>query len=349
MAATDAHRTLTERELNRALLARQHLLERSSAPIPRVLEEMAGLQAQYAPSMYIGLWSRIEGLERSDVTEALERRTVVQGTLMRATIHLVSADDYWPFALGIREARRVAWVRVSRRGLSEEELAAAARRLREALADGPLRRKEIEALLGDRLLANGVGICLDLVRLPPSGTWERRRADLHGLAEEWLGPPDVTPEQGVDLLVRRYLGGFGPAPVGDVANWAGLPVREVAGAIEGMGLRRFRDERGDELLDLPDASLPDAEAPAAVRFLPTWDASLLVHARRTGVLPEEHRPKVFNTKTPQSVPTFLVDGQVAGTWRYEKGRVTVEPFGRLDAATRRELDAEGERLAAFHG
>jgi winged helix DNA-binding protein len=349
VAATDAHRTLSERELNRALLARQHLLERSSAPIPRVLEEMAGLQAQYAPSMYIGLWSRIEGLERSDVTEALEWRTVVQGTLMRATIHLVSADDYWPFALGIREARRVAWARVSRRGLSEEELAAAARRLREALADGPLRRKEIEALLGDRLLANGVGIWLDLVRVPPSGTWERRRADLYGLAEEWLGPPDVTPEQGVDLLVRRYLGGFGPAPVGDVANWAGLPAREVAGAIEGMGLRRFRDERGDELLDLPDAPLPDAEAPAAARFLPTWDASLLVHARRTGILPEEHRPKVFNTKTPQSVPTFLVDGQVAGTWRYETGCVAVEPFGRLDAATRRELDAEGERLAAFHG
>src|SRR5215204_2239466 len=348
MAAAAAP-VLTQRELNRALLARQLLLERAQLPLPRVLERMAGLQAQYAPSMYVGLWSRVAGLARDDLTRALERREVVQGTLMRTTIHLVSADDYWPFALGVRDARRTAWVRVSRRGLSEEQLASAAERLRGALADEPLRRKEIETLLGDRLLANGVGLWVDLVRIPPSGTWERRRADLYELAERWLGPPQGTPEAGVELLVRRYLEGFGPAPAGDVANWAGLPVSDVTAALARLGdLRRFRDERGAELFDLAGAPLPDAETPAPVRYLPTWDATLLVHARRTGILPERFRPRVFSTKTPHSAPTFLVDGQVAGTWRVERGAVRLTAFERLPRETRRELGEEAEHLLAFH-
>jgi hypothetical protein len=333
--------------LNRALLARQLLLERTKTPIPRVLERMGGLQAQYAPSMYIGLWSRMEGLERDDLTRALERRTVVQGTLLRATIHLVSARDYWPFTIAIKQTRRDWWLRVASGGLSAEEVAAAASTLRDALADGPLRRKEIEDLLG-KPLAGAVGMWLDLVRVPPSGTWERRRADLYAAAADWLEPAEGTRAEGLELLVRRYLGGFGPAPASDVANWAGLPVGSLAPALERLSLRRFRDEGGKELLDLPRAPLPDPDTPAPVRFLPTWDATLLVHARRAGILPEEHRPKVFSTKTPHSVGTFLVDGAVAGTWRYEGGGVRTEPFDRLDAATRRELVEEAERLAAFH-
>ncbi|HEY6654387.1 MAG TPA: crosslink repair DNA glycosylase YcaQ family protein, partial [Solirubrobacterales bacterium] len=95
-------RTLTETQLNRALLGRQLLLERSGASVPKVLERMGGLQAQYAPSMYIGLWTRIEGFEREQLDRALERPSVAQGTLMRATIHLVSKGDYWPMAIGIR-------------------------------------------------------------------------------------------------------------------------------------------------------------------------------------------------------------------------------------------------------
>jgi hypothetical protein len=113
-------------------------------------------------------------------------------------------------------------------------------------------------------------------------------------------------------------------------------------------LRRFRDEQGVELFDLPDAPLPDAETPAPVRFLGTWEAALLVHARRTQVLPERYRGLVFNTKTPHSFPTFLVDGAVAGTWRYEESRVRLEPFDPLPRPVRRELDEESERLAAFH-
>ncbi|MGH3007305.1 MAG: winged helix DNA-binding domain-containing protein [Gaiellaceae bacterium] len=342
-----AERVLTARELNRALLARQLLLERARTTLPRALERLGGLQAQYAPSMYIGLWSRVEGFERRDLTRALERRSVVQGTLMRSTIHLVSGRDYWPFAVGVRRTRREWWLRAHPGHPPPGAMAAAAGRLQSRLVDGPLRRAEIDELLG-KPQALGVGLWLDLVRVPPSGTWERRRADLYAAAEDWLGPAGATPGEGLEHLARRYLAAFGPATRRDVAEWAGLPAGEIAAALERLSLRRFRAESGEELLDLPHAPLPDPETPAPVRFLPVWDATLLVHARRTGILPEEYRPLVFNTRTPHSVNTFLVDGGVAGTWRYERGRVQLEPFARLDRATLRELRDEAERLAAFH-
>jgi Winged helix DNA-binding domain len=316
-------------------------------PLARALERVGGIQAQYAPSMYVGLWSRLEGFERDQLTRALERRSVVQGTLMRVTIHLVSARDYWPLAIGIREGRRQLWLRGRPDRPRPAEMESAARRLRKRLGDGTMHRKEIEELLG-KPRAVGVGLWLDLVRVPPSGTWERRRADLYAAAEQWLGPAAVAPDDGVDHVVRRYLAGFGPAPRKDIADWAGLPAREIEPALERLRLRRFRGENGEELLDLPRAPLPDPDTPAPVRFLPVWDATLLVHARRTGILPEEHRSKVFNVRTPHSVSTFLVDGEVAGTWRHEKGRVLVEPFGRLDRSTRRELDEEAEGLAELH-
>ena len=341
-----APRTLTQRELNRALLARQLLLERGRMSIPKALERIAGIQAQYAPSMYIGLWSRLAGLEREALTRALERRTVVQGTMMRATIHLVSRADYWPFTLAIRAARTAWWERVHPNA-DPRQMRAAATKLRRFLSDGPRRRKEVEELLG-RELALGIGAYVDLVRVPPSGTWDQRRADLYGLAEDWIGRPDTTAADGLEHLVRRYLAGFGPAYKTDIADFAGIGVTQVGRVLERLRLRRFRDQAGKELLDLPRALLPDAETPAPPRFLPVWDSTLLVHARRTGILPEEYRPRIFNVRTPHSVNTFLLDGQVAGTWRYENGRVRLEPFGRLPRAARKELDEEAERLAAFH-
>ncbi|MDQ2980774.1 MAG: winged helix DNA-binding domain-containing protein, partial [Actinomycetota bacterium] len=189
---------------------------------------------------------------------------------------------------------------------------------------------------------------VDLVRVPPSGTWERRRADLFGLAEDWVGPPEVTEAEAREHLVRRYLGGYGPAPASDIADWAGVAASDLSPTLERLSLRRFRDERGRALLDLPRAPLPDPDTPAPVRFLPTWDAALLVHARRTGIVPEEYRPRIFHVKTPRSFSTFLVDGAVAGTWRYDKGRIRLDPFRRLPRETRKELDEEAGRLAAFH-
>jgi hypothetical protein len=323
---------LTQRQLNRALLARQGLLERRALSPPDALDAMGTLQAQYAPSMYIGLWSRVADLERDALTRALHERTVVQGTLMRSTIHLVSRADYWPLALAVRDARRASWLRATKQPAPVEE----AERLREALRDGPMKRTEIEALIGKQA-AHGVGLWLDLVRVPPSGTWERRRADLYGLAETWIGPPVADP----DRLVTRYLTGYGPASRADIANWAGLPPRELPSLER---LRRFETQDGTELFDLPDAPLPDPDTPAPVRFLPTWDAVLLVHARRTQILPEEHRPRIFNTKMPQSVGTFLVDGAVAGAWRPDG---TIEPFVALTPQQRREIDAEARGLAEF--
>jgi hypothetical protein len=348
--AADA-RILTERELNRALLARQLLLERVKAPLPKVLDRMGTQQAQYAPSMYIGLCARLEGFEREQLDRALERRSVAQGTLMRSTIHLVSKADYWPIALGIRRGRREAWLNASyRRDYSASQMSAAARKLRAGLRDGTMSRNEIHELLGsDSVVTNGVNLWLDLVRVPPSGTWERRRADLYAAAEHWLGsPPKIEEIEGIVSLLRRYLGAFGPATLAEIANWAGLHPKRVEPALGRIKLRRFAAEDDSELLDLPRAALPDPETPAPVRFLPTWDATLLVHARRTGILPEEHRPKVFNTRTPQSVPTFLVDGRVSGTWSYQMGKVKTEPFERLDPAAKRELRAEADRLAELH-
>jgi hypothetical protein len=339
-------RTLSQRELNRALLARQLLLERGRMSIPKALERIGGIQAQYAPAMYVGLWSRVDAFERDALTRALERRAVIQATMMRATIHLVSRADYWPLTAAIRASRLAWWERVHPNA-DPKQMKAAAKKLRRFLAGGPRRAKEIEDHLG-RELALGVGAYVDLVRVPPSGTWERRRADLYALAEGWVGPEEADPGDGLELLVHRYLGGFGPASRTDIADFAGVPVGRIARVLERMTLRRFRDETGKELVDLPRAPLPDADAPAPPRFLPVWDATLLVHARRTQILPEEYRPLVFNVKTPHSVNTFLVDGQVAGTWRYDGGKVKLEPFAPLPRQVRRELDDEAARLAAFH-
>ncbi len=341
-------RTLSPRELNRALLARQGLLEPCAGDVGGTLKRIGGIQAQYAPSMYVGLWSRMRSLARDELTLALERRSAVQATLMRVTIHLVAREDYWPFALATRRARRVLWLRAQRGAIEEAAMVEAAALVAERLAQaGTLQRKQLDELVG-RPHSAGVGLWIDLVRVPPSGTWEKRRADLYGLAEDWLGSPQVSDDEAADQLVLRYLAGFGPASRGDVASYTGLGKKELGPLLDGLSLRRFRSESGEELLDVARAPLPDPDTPAPVRFLPTWDATLLVHARRTGLLPEEHRPKIFHVKNPHSLPTFLVDGVVAGTWRYDDERIELDPFSPLDAADLRQLRDEGERLAAFH-
>lgn len=345
--AIGAERVLTERELNRALLERQFLLSRRRESLPRALERLAGIQAQYAPSMYIGLWSRLADFERDSLTRALERRTVIQATLMRSTIHLVSARDYWPFAAGTRDARWESWKRGYRRTCTPRAALAAARRIERKLAGSPRTRAElVEGIDGPRFA--GANTRLNLVRVPPSGTWERRRADLFARAEDWLGPPPpVSADEGIDLLIRRYLRAFGPASPADVASWAGMQPTPIRAALERIELRQLRDEKGGLLLDLPRAPLPPPETAAPARFLPTWDATLLVNCRRTQILPEKHRPKIFHTKNPQSETTFLVDGAVAGIWTRDGKRIRLQPFGRLRRADRDELEAEAALLAGF--
>jgi winged helix DNA-binding protein len=352
-SAVATERTLTTRELNRALLARQFLLERSSLPMVVTLERIGGLQTQYAPSGYIGLWSRVRNFRRSALTEALHQRRVIQGTLLRSTIHMVSVRDYWLFLAAIRQPRQDWWRRVTRHQVSELDMEAAVRALRDQLASGPRRADELRGIIADRGLPafafGGVAQWLDMVRVPPTGTWEQRRADLYGLAETWIRSATHSESAALEHVIRRYLGAFGPATAREIADWGGIPPAKLVPVLERMSLRHFRDEKGKDLIDLPRAPLPDAGTPAPVRFLPTWDATLLVHARRTQILPERYRPLVFNTKTPHSVPTFLIDGAVAGTWRVEAGRVELKPFEPIPKSMRREVDEEATRLAAFFG
>jgi len=272
---------------------------------------------------------------------------VVQGTLMRVTIHLVSPGDYRPFAAAVREARRTLWLRAWKEP-DDAAMTEAAGTLRAALAGGrALPRKEVEALIG-KDATRGIHLWLDLVRVPPSGTWERRRADLYAAAADWLGPPpdEVDETAGRELLVRRYLTAFGPATRKDVASWAGLKPAELEPAFANVKLRQFESEDGDELIDVPRAPLPPADTPAPVRFLPTWDATLLVHARRAGILREGDRPRIFSTRNPHSSPTFLVDGVVAGTWT---GTGAYELFAPVTRTQKAEVADEAARLKAWLG
>ncbi len=324
------------------------LLERGRTSIPKTVERICGIQAQYAPSMYVGLWSRLEGFEREQLDRALERRSVAQGTLMRITIHLVSARDWWPFAAALREARR-QWV-VKARRQDPAEVAGAAERLRELMGGEPMPTARIRELLGVPLGWNAA-LWLDMVRVPPSGTWARRRADLYAEAEDWLqGPPGkVDVAAATDHLVRSCLRGFGPMRPADIASLTGLRPPDVRSSLARIDLRRFRDEQGKELVDVPRAPLPDPDTPAPPRLLATWDPTLLLpNIRRAGTFLDRHRSKLTNSAYPQGTSLFTVDGVAAGAWKFEKGRVTLDPFDKLDRGTLRQLHEEAERLAQLH-
>src|SRR6202165_394946 len=181
-------RVLSVRELNRALLARQLLLERSPLPLSRALERVGGLQTQYAPSAYVGLWSRLRDFHRPALTTALEQRRAVQGTLMRRTIHIVSAGDFPLFAAGIRNSRREWWTRIQRSQIEGIDMDAVARLLRDRLTRGPARVPELKELLSAAgfppVTWQGAGIWVEMLRVPPSGTWDQRRAGPCRLADE---------------------------------------------------------------------------------------------------------------------------------------------------------------------
>ena len=350
--------TLSERRLNRALLARQHLLEPSTKSLEDVIEDIGGLQTQYAPSGYYSLFTRMANFERAHLTRAMEARRVIHGTLMRVTIHSVTARDYWPMAIAVRDARRQWLSRITARTHDETRLQAAITAVRELLGNGPMKLSQLRKELADRgfdpIPPGALGVWLDVVRVPPSGTWERRANDIYALADQYLPPDEVHPdgapteEEGLRLLLRRYLGGFGPAKPIDFASWAGVPAARLKPIIDTTELTRFRDEQGRLLVDLPGAPIPDERTPAPVRFLPQFDPILLVNCRRTQILPEAYRSLVFNTQTPWSTGTFSVDGRVAGTWRHELGAVVTETFAPLTRQLAQEVEAEAVRLERFH-
>jgi Winged helix DNA-binding domain len=351
-----SERVLTLRELNRALLARQLLLERARLPLVRAIERIGALQAQHAPSPYIALWSRLEGFRIAELERALARGQVVKATLMRTTLHMVSRADYWTIVAALLPAR-MERVERSFPGL---DLDALEERLL-ALEEGPqIRERWYEVLdeLTDRPIKpderwplwGTVLTRAQLVHAPPSGAFGYRGSPTFVPAASWLGPRPDPPEAPLAALVRRYLGAFGPASVDDVSSWTGLRTPLVRQGLDALSLRRFRDEKGRLLLDLPRAPLPPATTSAPVRFLPKWDSSLLAHSppERERILPERYRKTVIRPNG-DVLPTFLVDGFVAGSWSVRGKKLALEPFEPLPKRVRAQVEREGERAVAFLG
>jgi hypothetical protein len=350
-----AERVLTQRELNRALLARQLLLEPTPGSVSKAVERLGGLQAQHSSSPYLSLHARLEGFERAQLTGALEKRRVVKALLQRGTLHIVTPRDFWAFTAARRALAADYWPPAYERLLPKRGIAEIATAIVAELRSGPLTFEEIRALLrpyateriSTTFLWRRVQGQAPVVHVSPSGTWGYHGNGVFVAADAVLrgGLPD--PEDAREHLIRSYLRAFGPASAQDVAQWAGLqrtgPITET---LAGMGLRTFRDERGKVLYDLPRAPLPDPETPAPPRLVPRYDNLVLSHADRTRILGDVPVSRIV-TKNALVHATILVDGFAVGTWQLEKGRVRLEPFSRLARATTAALRADAERLEAF--
>ncbi len=354
MSAVD--RVLTLRELNRATLARQMLLDRQAIPVLDAVERLAGLQAQVTSPPYVGLWTRLRDFRREDLTRLMEERQVVRATLMRATLHLMTAEDYLLLRPALQPAltrsmNSIAGKRLD--GLDVDRLVGAAREYFERephpFADLRPLLSELEPDRDQSALAYAVRTSLPLVQVPSGGVWGYSGKAPFTTAERWLGRSPSGSEDPRDLVLK-YLAAFGPATARDVQTWSGSmqlkrPVEELRAE-----LRTFRDERGNELLDLPDAPLPSEETPAPPRFVPDYDNLVLSHADRRRIISDEHRKKIF-LSAARVRATFLIDGFVRGAWKVERARKTatllIEPFGPLTTEDRDVLQDEGERLVRF--
>lgn len=348
-----SERVLTRRELNRSLLERQMLLRRIELPAIEVVERLVGMQAQVPTDPYTALWSRIKGFQPDELSQLIaEKRAVRAVGLMRTTIHLVSARD----ALAIRPLMQPvldkAWqyspFSRSLAGADVGEVVAAGHEL---LAERPYVATELGKRLQERWPdadANSMGYAIrflvPVLQPPPRGLWGKGGLAYVETIERWLGRP-LDPDPSVDDVVLRYLAAFGPATAKDVQVWSWLTgMREVLERLRPR-LRTFRDEKGRELFDVPDAPFPDPDAPAPVRFLPEYDNIALSHDDRTRVIDRKLTEDIWMRGS------ILVDGFVRGTWRIDTRRgesiLKIGLFDSLTASDSADVEAEAELLAGF--
>jgi hypothetical protein len=341
---------LTQRALNRALLARQSLLRRRKLSAVRMIERLVGMQAQEPADPYVGLWTRLDGFRPEKLATLISARRAVRCSLMRGTIHLVTARD----ALELRPLMQPVFERIFSSGFGRQIEGVNRKQLLDAIRalveEQPRTAAELRQALGKRWprqdaasLANAVYL-LPIVQLPPRGLWGESGRAMWTTTETWLGRT-LEPASGPDEIVSRYLVAFGPASVLDVQAWSGLTrLREVLDRLR-PGLRTFRDEQGKELFDIPRGARPDPHTPAPPRFLPQYDNVLLSHADRSRVIADENRSAGIGR------PTVLVDGFVSGTWRIKRDRggttLVIHPFGRLSKRDTAAVTKEGARLLAF--
>jgi Winged helix DNA-binding domain len=326
------------RELNRTLLARQLLADRRRMHVVRAVERLVALQAQYAPSPFVALWSRLSGFRKEHLTRALTDGTIVKAGSLRTTLHVMAAGEFPQLIAAYIDAQRG---RTAGLGVDIEAL-------RAAVPHAPLSSKSLSEL-GHRVLGTDDAWtvafafrALPFVRVAPVGPWPHTRVSP---TELWREPlPDA--QTSAMHVVRRYLAAYGPASRDDIAQFTSFKFRQIDPAL--TGLRTFEDERGITLYDVPRALLAQADAPAPVRFLPAFDSIILAHRDRTRILPDEYRDVVINKKNATTKSTFTVDGFIAGAWRIEKQKLVLDPFAPLPLEARREVDAEGARLLAFY-
>jgi len=350
-----APETLSLRALNRATLARQHLLERSGSFL-EVTARLIGLQAQLPRPPLVGLWTRVHKLTRDAVVAALLDKRLVRGTAMRGTLHLMTAGDFrglrGPLQTGL-DRGLASILRGRTAGIEMAPLLAEAReyfrqpRTFDAFRD---HLAEAQPATDIRAMAYAVRMQLPLLQVPTASPWGFPAQASFITAEAWLGKPKGRAPAGtVEDLVRRYLAAYGPATVADAQGWLGFAGLKPVFETLRPALVTFRGERGGELFDVPEAPRPDPDVPGPVRFLPDWDNAIVGRADAR-FLDREHRSTVFRPGL-RVLPTVLVEGRVAGTWTIERraktARLTVVPFGRLPTAARRAVEEEGAGLLEF--
>ena len=345
---------LSRQALNRATLARQLLLERASLTPLAAVEHLVGMQAQVPHNPYTGLWSRLERFQPESLSALFESRAVVRVGVMRGTIHLVSADDCLLLRPLMQPVFEAQLQRHPEHGpaLRDVELAPVVEFARAVLAEKPRSGTELRAIFAERFpgldpaaLAHACQMQLAFVQVPPRGLWGRSAQVRSTTAESWLGRPFVA-DPSIDSVVLRYLGAFGTASVADVTTWCRLTgMRSVIERLRPQ-LVSVRDERGRELLDLPEAPRPSEATRAPVRFLPEYDNILLSHDDRSRfVLPADR--DVLGHVWTIGYGSVLVDGLVSAIWRLEPDALVVSHVPRLSKKALSSVAAEGRRLARF--